>query len=295
LEFKFNFTSSILNFTRLVVAEQNQSDSRGAIVISGVNVTNKTVYLDDISSIDYICIKDSEGARIGTISSRCNLADETMVECDNTTDSGYLCEELNGTYRITGLSHTAIREQEPYVAPKKKSSSSSSSSSSSFYIPPCISNYTCGNWSECDWTEAHFRICFDIKGCNKTNRTEYQGCSYDFCNDGIMDNDETGVDCGGGCDPCSDGNVCSADSDCVHSCINLTCQKKKVKPVYKKFTASVVENCTDGMQNQDEADIDCGGVCNPCDTPFDFSPYLWGLVMMLAIVTFIYIIFLYKD
>ena len=29
--------------------------------------------------------------------------------------------------------------------------------------------------------------------------------------------------------------------------------------------------CSDGVQNQDETDVDCGGVCDPCDVAIDFS------------------------
>jgi len=296
VEFEFDFSSSILNFTDLVIAKQNQSDTFGALVLRGINTTNKTIYLDDVSSIDHVCIKDSEDAHITAISSRCNGADETIIECDNVTDSGYRCEELNGTYRITGLSHTAIKEQAPYVAPPKKSSSSSSSSSSSFiFTPPCVSNYTCSDWTSCDWTESHYRICHDANACNSTNITEYRACAFDFCNDGVKNKAETDVDCGGDCSPCVDGGMCAKDDDCVNDCINQTCNKKTKPPVYKKFTATVVANCSDGLQNQDEQDTDCGGVCSPCISDLDWAPYLWGIVVMMAILAFVWIIFLYKD
>jgi hypothetical protein len=49
------------------------------------------------------------------------------------------------------------------------------------------------------------------------------------CNDGIQNQGETGVDCGGPCQPCSSGATCS-----------------------------------DGIQNQGETGIDCGGPCPAC-------------------------------
>ncbi len=49
------------------------------------------------------------------------------------------------------------------------------------------------------------------------------------CNDGIQNGDETGIDCGGSCEPC------------------------QVDPT-----------CNDGIQNGDETGIDCGGSCEPC-------------------------------
>ena len=51
------------------------------------------------------------------------------------------------------------------------------------------------------------------------------------CNDGIQNGDETGVDCGGSCSPCTTNPTCN-----------------------------------DGIQNGDETGVDCGGSCAPCQT-----------------------------
>ncbi len=48
------------------------------------------------------------------------------------------------------------------------------------------------------------------------------------CNDGIKNQDETGIDCGGTCPDCP--------------------------------------SCFDGILNQQETGIDCGGECDPCQT-----------------------------
>jgi hypothetical protein len=56
-------------------------------------------------------------------------------------------------------------------------------------------------------------------------------CNNGTCTDGIMNQDETAIDCGGVCPPC--------------------------------------ETCDDGIMNQDEVGIDCGGVCAPCDIIYD--------------------------
>lgn len=62
-----------------------------------------------------------------------------------------------------------------------------------------------------------------------------------FCNNGIVDYGETGVDCGGSC-----GNTCGGVI-----IIN--------PPVPKS------ETCDDGIKNQDETGTDCGGAnCQPC-------------------------------
>jgi hypothetical protein len=59
------------------------------------------------------------------------------------------------------------------------------------------------------------------------------GSTAPTCTDGIQNGDETGVDCGGSCDPCV-----------------------------------VPPTCDDGIQNGDETGVDCGGSsCAPCSTP----------------------------
>ncbi|PCC67114.1 hypothetical protein SAMN02745121_08993 [Nannocystis exedens] len=76
------------------------------------------------------------------------------------------------------------------------------------------------------------------------------------CVDGILDGSETDVDCGGSCGPsCEIGEVCVFASDCASDYCEAasdTCQEP---------------TCSDGVQNGDETDIDCGGACGPlCGT-----------------------------
>lgn len=70
------------------------------------------------------------------------------------------------------------------------------------------------------------------------------------CNDGIQNQGETGVDCGGpcsACPTCNDGiqNQGETGVDCGGPC-------------------SACPTCNDGIQNGDETGIDCGGSCAPC-------------------------------
>ena len=70
------------------------------------------------------------------------------------------------------------------------------------------------------------------------------------CIDGILDGDETDIDCGGSCDACPDGAACLSDGDCEGaSCVGGICSAAE---------------CDDGFQNGDETDIDCGGSCGGC-------------------------------
>jgi hypothetical protein len=88
------------------------------------------------------------------------------------------------------------------------------------------------------------------------------------CSDGIRNQGEEGIDCGGPCEPCpaypscSDGiqNQGEEGIDCGGPCepcmlgINIS-----IQPI----------NCSDGIQNQGEEGIDCGGPCEPCPTCWD--------------------------
>jgi formylglycine-generating enzyme required for sulfatase activity len=72
------------------------------------------------------------------------------------------------------------------------------------------------------------------------------------CADGMKDNLETDVDCGGTvCQPCADGKMCKEITDCLgKGCTNNTCD---------------TPTCTDKILNEDETDVDCGGsTCPKC-------------------------------
>jgi formylglycine-generating enzyme required for sulfatase activity len=85
--------------------------------------------------------------------------------------------------------------------------------------------------------------------CNVTTKL----CSSPNCTDAIKNGTETDVDCGGGgCGLCANGKVCLAGSDCgskVCGGFPLVCQ---------------AANCSDGVLNGNETDIDCGGSCPKC-------------------------------
>ena len=67
-----------------------------------------------------------------------------------------------------------------------------------------------------------------------------------------MNGTETDVDCGGICNGCENGDACLVPADCVGgACEDNICE--------------TAPNCLDGMLNQDETDIDCGGtICGGC-------------------------------
>ncbi len=91
-----------------------------------------------------------------------------------------------------------------------------------------------------------FGLCF-AAGCSG------ESSNGETCSDGVKNQNETDVDCGGICTKCENGSGCVVGSDCVSgNCSSGTCE-------------SLGASCDDGVQNQDETDIDCGGQkCDGC-------------------------------
>ncbi|MBN1275754.1 hypothetical protein JXA12_05715 [Candidatus Woesearchaeota archaeon] len=124
----------------------------------------------------------------------------------------------------------------------------------------CTPKWKCGEWSDCFVNGTRYRECYDLNGCDYDDyhRVFWEECEYvPTCHDGIQNNGEEGVDCGGPCPPCGtchDG-IQNNDEEGV-DCGGTYCE-----PCF---------NCTDGIQNWGETGVDCGGpVCDPCPSCFD--------------------------
>lgn len=86
-----------------------------------------------------------------------------------------------------------------------------------------------------------------LGACRKSEKTEAS------CSDGIKNQDEILVDCGGACTPCescSDG-ILNQDEEGI-DCGGSSCQP--------------CATCEDGKMNSNETGVDCGGACGPCGT-----------------------------
>jgi hypothetical protein len=102
------------------------------------------------------------------------------------------------------------------------------------------------------------------------------GGTSSACSDATQNGDETGVDCGGSCDPCpscTDGlhNGSESDEDCGGICSARceTNQRCRANADCASLVCSSVcqpSNCQDEVRNGLETGVDCGGgSCMACD------------------------------
>ena len=102
------------------------------------------------------------------------------------------------------------------------------------------------------------------------------GAPAPTCNDGIQNQGESGVDCGGpctACATCNDGiqNQGESGVDCGGPCTACpTCndgiQNQGESGVDCGGPCTACATCNDGIQNQGETGVDCGGPCAPCSS-----------------------------
>ena len=68
---------------------------------------------------------------------------------------------------------------------------------------------------------------------------------------------------------CSEWSSCLPEGLQTMSCMDLNNCSAAGKTMLKTQKCGYKPSCEDGVQNQDEVDVDCGGVCQPCATCFD--------------------------
>lgn len=112
------------------------------------------------------------------------------------------------------------------------SSSDEGLESEIFPMPDCVHDWDCTEWSTCRNDGLQIRECVYAGTCptEPAYPALSQQCAYaGTCFDGMMNQNEEDIDCGGVCQPC--------------------------------FVAAPAASCYDGFQNQGERGVDCGGPC----------------------------------
>jgi hypothetical protein len=98
------------------------------------------------------------------------------------------------------------------------------------------------------------RACASGSDCPNTGICTAGICQLANCTNGVRDGSETDIDCGGYCGPCARGQSCVTSADCLGASVDTSC-----------FYGICGETCSNGIQDQRETDVDCGGpVCPKC-------------------------------
>jgi len=97
----------------------------------------------------------------------------------------------------------------------------------------CVEKWECTEWEPCLPNGLQYRECYDLNRCedlyterlvvNVREAVEpiyIRNCIYEpKCDDGILNGDESDVDCGGPlCPKCPEGKICNNDNDCSYKC-----------------------------------------------------------------------------
>jgi hypothetical protein len=84
-------------------------------------------------------------------------------------------------------------------------------------------------------------------------------CAPPRCDDGVKNQDESGIDCGGACPNCATGQPCGAGGDCQSGvCSPAGCAADVAG-------CCQAPRCDDGVRNGNEPVTDCGNAnCGPC-------------------------------
>jgi hypothetical protein len=118
----------------------------------------------------------------------------------------------------------------------------------------CIPNWKCGKWSECQSWNSSYRRCIDYNGCNPNNYEQYlfENCTY--------------IQSVNRCEEKWDCEAWSTCKDDIHTrlCLDLnTCGTNQTKPPESE-NCSKISSCFNGVQDEGETGIDCGGPCGAC-------------------------------
>ena len=136
----------------------------------------------------------------------------------------------------------------------------------------CIDGFCCdtlcdGTCESCGLTGTEGTCTPYAQGNDPENECAPDTCSGSSscqCNDGVVNGNETGTDCGGGtCAACGAGQGCTQPSDCLSGvCTGMMCQA----PACGDGQQQAGEGCDDGnMSNADDCpdDVANGGNCQP--------------------------------
>lgn len=110
-------TNGTLNLSNVNLETQGEGDVKGYVALKGVELSGnktKTLYIDKIANINWLCVKDAEIDSISAVTPNCQANDEYIVHCNGIlNNAGYKCTDSGSQYVIEGLKHSGVIQYEP--------------------------------------------------------------------------------------------------------------------------------------------------------------------------------------
>lgn len=107
-----------LDFTNLTISKV-ENDTFGGTVISGLKLpagTTKSIWVDNRTPKNGVCILDAEVPSVNFISDNCNATGETFVACPG-AEGSYTCVGDGEMWKVSGLSHSAVKQDDDNTPP----------------------------------------------------------------------------------------------------------------------------------------------------------------------------------
>lgn len=117
----------------------------------------------------------------------------------------------------------------------------------------CQPDWRCNSWSECQPENFSFRRCLDYNGCSRDyEQFFFENCTY---MSSVRDCKEKWE--------CNDWSVCR-DGIHTRTCMDMNnCGTNSTQPAESEECGKI-PSCFNGIKDQGETDIDCGGPCGVC-------------------------------
>jgi len=181
----------------------------------------------------------------------------------------------------------------------------------------CSPSWNCSKWTACDGNGNKTQYCEDVKRCDplKWNTTETKKCVKDKSGNFPVTVEKPTVVCvyqwyctawstcfnGKQTRGCSQTDKCDADmkagkvtsiikypqpslsKGCVEDVIApVSVPQETALPPKPIISVTKKESCSDGILNQNEEDVDCGGSCKAC--PVSDNGWIWYLLLSVIII-----------
>jgi len=162
LAFDWDF-STPLELRSITIQKQDSNDEEGYLIVNGLEGSEKTFYVDKLTSENKVCVEDAAVDSSSDMSARCNEDNEYLVSCPGNKDQ-FDCSISGDKYVVSGLSNSGVEETDGV--------------NNGGTDDDCTPSWSCGAWSTCSGG-TQTRTCTDSESCGTTQNKPAvsQSCS----------------------------------------------------------------------------------------------------------------------